>query len=452
MSNLNLSLTLGLQDKLIGPLQRAVADAERALGALGKSLGQIDASGASAATSMTGLAAKTNALGATQGASKLASDMGQVASTADVAQEKMGRLSAVIGKMPGLVEKASAAFLGLAAAKKIVDVPITAFANLEEANTALKVTMMKKGGAVSGNYGAIQKIAMELGNKLPGTTKDFVGSANELLSLGVSEDAVVHGGLTAAAHLGVVMKMPPQQAAESVAKMREAYGLKDNELPGMADEMQRNRFAFGIRPGDMLQSAKYMAPSHRKCIGIVGTGLQARLQLRYLRTITKCRDVIVWGRSADKLELFTKDASLKEFAITPTTDITELTIRCNLIVTSTASKSALLKLVDILPGTHITAMGADADGKQEIDPALIARADVLVADSVDQCIDHGECGFAVRSKLIEPTKIIALGDVIARRELRRSSDNQFTIADLTGVAIQDIQITKFIFEKHRSQP
>lgn len=198
--------------------------------------------------------------------------------------------------------------------------------------------------------------------------------------------------------------------------------------------------------------AKYMAPSHIKCIGIVGTGLQARLQLRYLRTITKCRDVIVWGRSADKLELFTKDASLKEFAITPTTDITELTIRCNLIVTSTASKSALLKLVDILPGTHITAMGADADGKQEIDPALIARADVLVADSVDQCIDHGECGFAVRSKLIEPTKIIALGDVIARRELRRSSDNQFTIADLTGVAIQDIQITKFIFEKHRSQP
>ncbi len=196
--------------------------------------------------------------------------------------------------------------------------------------------------------------------------------------------------------------------------------------------------------------AKYMAPSHITCIGIVGTGLQARLQLQYLRTITKCRDVIVWGRNVDKLELFKKDASLKEFAIASTTDITYLTQRCNLIVTTTASKSVLLKSGDILPGTHITAMGADADGKQEIDPALIARADVLVADSVDQCIDHGECGFAVRSKLIEPTKIIALGDAIARRELRRSSDNQFTIADLTGVAIQDIQITKFIFERHRN--
>ena len=197
--------------------------------------------------------------------------------------------------------------------------------------------------------------------------------------------------------------------------------------------------------------AKYMAPSHVTCIGIVGTGLQARLQLQYLKTITKCRDVIVWGRSVDKLEMFKNDASLKAFTITPTTDISELTERCNLIVTTTASKSALLKSGDILHGTHITAMGADADGKQEIDPALIARADVLVADSVDQCIDHGDCGYAVRSKLIDPIRIIALGDVIARRELRRSNDNQITIADLTGVAIQDIQITKFIFERHRSQ-
>ncbi len=197
--------------------------------------------------------------------------------------------------------------------------------------------------------------------------------------------------------------------------------------------------------------AKYLAPSHIKCIGIVGTGLQARLQLQYLKTITKCRDVIVWGRTADKLELFRKDVSLKDFAITLTTDISALTKRCNLIVTTTASRSALLKSADILPGTHITAMGADADGKQEIDPALLARADVLMADSIDQCIDHGECGFAVRSKLIEPAKIIALGDVIARKELRRSNDNQITIADLTGVAIQDIQITKFIFERRRSQ-
>ncbi len=198
-------------------------------------------------------------------------------------------------------------------------------------------------------------------------------------------------------------------------------------------------------------AAKYLAPSNVSCIGMVGTGTQARLQLQYLRTITKCRDVIVWGRSDEKLEQFKMDPLLKDFAIKVTKDIGYLTKYCNLIVTTTASRTALLMVHDILPGTHITAMGADADGKQELDPLLLAKADILVADSIEQCIDHGECGFAVRGKHIDPTKIIALGDVIAKKELRRNNDHQITIADLTGVAIQDIQITKYIFETHSNK-
>ncbi|CAN5501817.1 ornithine cyclodeaminase family protein [soil metagenome] len=193
-------------------------------------------------------------------------------------------------------------------------------------------------------------------------------------------------------------------------------------------------------------AAKYLAPSKVSCIGIVGTGMQARLQLQYLETVTSCRDVIVWGRSKDKLESFKKDASLKNFVIRITTDMTQLTSRCHLIVTTTPSKKPLIYVDDVLPGTHITAMGADADGKQELDPRIIAKADIVVADSIDQCVDHGDLGFAVREGLIDLSKIIGLGDVIANKGLQRGNDEQITIADLTGVAIQDIQITKYVYE------
>lgn len=198
-------------------------------------------------------------------------------------------------------------------------------------------------------------------------------------------------------------------------------------------------------------AAKYLAPSNITRIGIVGTGAQARLQLQYLRTVTKCREVMVWGRSSDKLELFKNDYSLKDFNISVTTDIKNLARECNLIVTTTASKTALLAANDILPGTHITAVGADAEGKQEIDPLLIAKADLLVADSIEQCIDHGDFGYAVRSKLIGPRKIAALGDVIAHKNLCRSNNHQISIADLTGVAIQDIQIAKYVYLKYRGE-
>jgi ornithine cyclodeaminase len=194
-------------------------------------------------------------------------------------------------------------------------------------------------------------------------------------------------------------------------------------------------------------AAKYLAPSKVSAIGIVGTGTQARLQLEYLKSVTLCRNVIVWGRSEDKLSLFKNDPLLKDFSIITTTDIQYLSNGCNLIVTTTPSRKALLMSAHIRPGTHITAVGADADGKQEIDPLLFDKADIMVADSKDQCIDHGDCFYAVNDGIIDPSKIIELGQVIENKNLRRSNDDQITIADLTGVAIQDIQITKYVFLK-----
>jgi ornithine cyclodeaminase len=89
-------------------------------------------------------------------------------------------------------------------------------------------------------------------------------------------------------------------------------------------------------------------------------------------------------------------------------------------------------------------MGSDDHGKQELEAELLARADRVVADSVSQCVDHGECFHAVKAKLIAESSILELGDVIKNPAIGRTREDQITVADLTGVAIQDIQIAKMV--------
>ena len=126
------------------------------------------------------------------------------------------------------------------------------------------------------------------------------------------------------------------------------------------------------------------------------------------------------------------------------TDINELAAACNLIVTTTSAREALISADQVQPGTHITAMGSDDHGKQELAAELLGKADLGVADSISQCVDHGECFHAVKDKTIAEDSILELGNVIKNPELGRSSEDQITVADLTGVAIQDIQIAKMV--------
>ncbi len=89
-------------------------------------------------------------------------------------------------------------------------------------------------------------------------------------------------------------------------------------------------------------------------------------------------------------------------------------------------------------------MGSDDHGKQELEAELLAKADLVVADSVSQCVDHGECFGAVQGGHLEKGSILELGQVIKNPEIGRTSEDQITVVDLTGVAIQDIQIAKMV--------
>jgi ornithine cyclodeaminase len=192
-------------------------------------------------------------------------------------------------------------------------------------------------------------------------------------------------------------------------------------------------------------AAKYCAPRKVERIGIVGTGVQARLQLEWLMRVSACREVLAWGRSALPLEKYKREMESRGFSVETTLEAAAILKECNLIVTATPSKTPLLSAANLRPGTHITAIGSDTPDKQELDPAILAKADLIVADSLSQCRLRGEIHKAIEAGQIRESRCVELGAIISGRERGRTSESQITVADLTGVAVQDIEIATAVY-------
>jgi TP901 family phage tail tape measure protein len=185
----------------------------------------------------------------------------------------MGSLDAFGNKLDQLAEK-SARFGRASMANGMIMMglmkkPIEAANDLDDAMTNLRVAMMDNLGQIPSQFAEINKQAIELGNALPGTTADFANAATALLENGTALDTVVGGGLKAASYLSVVLKMNASDAAEMVAKFREAYGLSQNELTKMADLTQKAKFAFGLNPDDIKYAAAYSGSTLNQ-LGLTG--------------------------------------------------------------------------------------------------------------------------------------------------------------------------------------
>jgi ornithine cyclodeaminase len=193
-------------------------------------------------------------------------------------------------------------------------------------------------------------------------------------------------------------------------------------------------------------AAKYMAPKKVNRIGMFGAGTHGRLQPIYLQKVLDCKDIITWGISQDELEKYEKDMLELGFNVEITQEPEDITSTCNLIVTCTPSKDPLIFADQIQDGTHITAVGSDTPEKQELESAILKKADRLIVDSIKQCMVRGESFKAMQQGLIQQDKMVELGNMLVDKELQRQKDDEITVVDLTGVAVQDIQITKAIWE------
>jgi len=193
-------------------------------------------------------------------------------------------------------------------------------------------------------------------------------------------------------------------------------------------------------------AAKYMAAKNIAGIGIVGTGIQGKFQLEYLETVTTCRKVIVYARSAAKGAAYQAHFRDTDWQIEVTDDLAYLAKNSQLIVTTTPAKAPLLQANWIQAGTHITAMGSDTQEKIELAPEILGKADIVAVDSLSQSESRGEVYQAVKAEQLERATVIELGNIIDNPDLGRQNANQITVADLTGVAVQDLMIAKAVYE------
>ena len=194
-------------------------------------------------------------------------------------------------------------------------------------------------------------------------------------------------------------------------------------------------------------SAMALAPKSLSTIGIVGSGTQARLQADYLRRVTECRNLVIWGRGVEATLLAAADIREMGYHVSVASSLEALCDQARLIVTTTPAEEPLLTASMIRPGTHITAMGSDTAEKHEIASELLAVADLVVADSLAQSEFRGEIYQARKAGFLAGRDLVELGAVLSGQATGRTSDDQTTLVDLTGVAVQDIAIAKAVLRE-----
>ncbi len=194
-------------------------------------------------------------------------------------------------------------------------------------------------------------------------------------------------------------------------------------------------------------AAKYLAPERIDAIGVLGTGIQAELQVQLLQAVRPCRNIVFWGRNPDRGEAYARKMRDRGFLVEAARSPAEVAQRCRLIVTATASQEPILQWSDIQPGTHITAIGADSADKQELDPTIIRQADLVVTDSRAQGLSRGELWHAYRAHDAGIGRIVEIGEIVSGAAEGRMAAEQVTVSTFSGLAVQDIAIASAVLDR-----
>ncbi len=194
-------------------------------------------------------------------------------------------------------------------------------------------------------------------------------------------------------------------------------------------------------------AAKYLARRNSKVLGIVGSGRQARTQLLATSEIFNLEQVKVASRSIKDCEKFKREMEkFVDCEITIAGTVQEV-CDCDILATTTPVREPIVKSEWILEGTHINAIGADAPGKEELEPSLLKRAKVVVDDSA-QAVHSGEVNVPIAKGLLSESEIYAeLGEIIAGKKAGRESESEITIFDSTGLAIQDVATASMVYRR-----
>lgn len=189
-----------------------------------------------------------------------------------------------------------------------------------------------------------------------------------------------------------------------------------------------------------------LARADASVLAVFGAGNQAFHEALAISHVRALSQVLVCGRNAEKAGVLV--SRLQEAGlVAEVSDAQGALARADIVATVTASRQALFSDSDIRAGTHISAMGADGPGKQELPPALAARAD-LYADTLDQCFSIGEFQYLAGTEA--GTRVTAIGAVLNGRAPGRTADDLITVYDSSGIALQDLAVAAYVFERAKA--
>ena len=211
-----------------------------------------------------------------------------------------------------------------------------------------------------------------------------------------------------------------------------------------------NGYLTDVRTGAAgAVAAKHLAREKIETVGVIGSGTQARYQIKGLGLVRDFNRLMIYGIVPEEVrEYISEMESILGIEITQAEDVESVVRLSDVVVTTTPAREPYLKAEWLHPGLHITAMGSDSEEKQELHAAVFGKANLIVCDRRSQCERLGELHHALDEGILQPSDDIAeLGDLTSGRRSGRTSDKQITICDLTGVGVQDTMIATLAYRR-----
>lgn len=194
-------------------------------------------------------------------------------------------------------------------------------------------------------------------------------------------------------------------------------------------------------------AARYLARPDSRSILICGCGEQGAAHLAALRSVLPLKQGLAWDRDPSRAQAFAAEFGLEAVGELPIGEQA-----CDVIVTATTARAPFLEPRHVRPGTFVAAVGADSPDKSELYPELL-RGALVVADVLDQCAVMGDIHHALTAGTIQLADVHGqLSELVAGAKPGRMSDQQVTIFDSTGTALEDVAAAAAIYEKAVSEP
>ena len=242
-----------------------------------------------------------------------------------------------------------------------------------------------------------------------------------------------------------IVNVHPQNPKKGLLSVMAVIILNDPKT-GMPLALMDGTWITAMRTGAASGVAtKYLAKKDAKTLGVVGAGFQAITQIAAISKVKKLKEIVVYDIREKALERLTKILAKEKIRIKKGS--IEEVCQKDILVTATPSREPIVKKEWIKPGVHINAIGADAPGKQELDPEILKNAKIVV-DCLEQACYSGEINVPLKKGIINEKDIFGeLGEIISGKKAKRKNENEITIFDSTGLAIQDLYTATLVYKE-----